>query len=145
MAAEFATLDPDQNSVTICGIPIDGGFAEGTMVDINPESDAFIVKVGAMGHVTRIKTNNNLVTITVRLMQTSHYNDALSALHTLDKLVPNGAGVGPSIINDLSGTSKYFCSKSWVAKAPQVQRGADDNVMEWKIQGILDLRVDGGN
>lgn len=145
MAEAFAVLDPDQNSVTVCGVLVEGGFADGDMVTIVPESDAFITKVGATGAVTRIKTNNKLCTITLRLMQASIYNTILSALHQLDILVPNGAGVGPTIIKDLSGTSLYFFSKSWIAKAPDVTRGMDDNAMEWKIQGILDERLDGSN
>lgn len=139
---EFNILDPNEVSCAFVGVPVVGGFADGTMVTVEMDDDAFGDKVGAMGDVTRFKKNNPMATITVRLMQTSKYNTVFSTLHALDQAAPNGAGVGPSSIKDLAGTSLYFFSKSWVAKAPTVNRGTDDNPMEWKFRAVLSERVD---
>lgn len=145
MSGDTKVYDPDQMSVMLVGIPILGGFADGSMVDIKQEEDDFVVVVGTLGDATRSKKNNKLTTITVRLLQSASANAQLSALSTLDQLASNGAGIGPSEIKDLSGTSLYFFAKSWIAKVPDVSFDVQDTVREWKIQGIKTARLDGGN
>lgn len=137
--------DPDQISVMICGIPIIGGFADGSMVDIEQDEDDFTEVVGTMGDVTRSKKNNKMTTITVRLLQASTANSLLSALANTDAAAPNGAGIGPSEIKDLQGTSVFFFDKSWIAKVPKVSFDAQDTPREWKIRGNRAVRVDGSN
>lgn len=137
--------DPDQLSIVVCGIPLTGGFAEGVMVEIEQDEDDFVEVVGTLGDVTRSKKMNKMTTITVRLMQTSDANSALSALANLDQNAPNGAGIGVTKVNDLSGTSLYLFSKSWIAKVPTVTFDATDTVREWKIRGNRTARVDGSN
>lgn len=137
--------DPDQISVMIVGIPITGGFAEGEMVTITQDEDDFSEVVGTMGDVTRSKRMNKMCTITVRLLQASSANALLSALSNIDQAAPNGAGIGPSEIKDLQGTSVFFFDKSWIAKVPDVSFDATDTVREWKVRGNRAARVDGSN
>src|SRR5882672_5498738 len=125
------TYDPDQISIAIVGIPVTGGFAEGSMVDIEQDEDGFVEVVGTGGDVTRSKKLNRMCTMTLRLMQASDSNALLSALYNLDQNAPNGAGIGSSEVKDLAGTSVFF--------------DATDTVREWKIRGKITLRVDGSN
>lgn len=144
--SDTKVYDPDQISIAAIGIPIVGGFAEGSMVDIEMDEDYFVEVVGTGGDVTRSKKLNRMGTITVRLLQSADSNNAFSALLNLDAASPNGAGIGPTEVKDLAGTSLYYFDKSWIAGPPKkVSFDAQDTVREWRIRGKLKARVDGGN
>src|SRR5215472_18970077 len=122
--------DADQVSLIFMGALIQSGFDDGVFLDIDQEADDFTHKVGTDGETARSKTNNHNADVKVHLMQTSDGNAALSALNNLDKLAPNGAGVGPMLIRDRQGTSLYTAAHCWVRKPPDVQfaREASDRV-----------------
>jgi hypothetical protein len=135
--ADFYVHDADQIALAVVGIPIEAGFAEGEFLTIEvPEK--FTTKRGARGDVTRSKTFNGESTATIRLMQKSPSNAALSALAALDEKAPNGAGVGPFVAKDMQGATLYTASKCWVKKPADGKFGAEDIVREWQI-GIADL------
>ena len=87
MTASFKIYDPDQVSLSLAGIPIDG-YADGEFVRIERETDVFSDVAGSNGEVARSKTNDNRGTVTFILMQTSKTNDLLSALYNLEKNTP---------------------------------------------------------
>jgi hypothetical protein len=135
--SDFYTHDADQIAVAVVGIVIEGGVADGEYLSIEvPES--FTTKRGAKGDVTRSKTFNGESTCTLRLMQKSPTNAALSALAAVDDKAPNGAGVGPFLVKDLQGATVYAASKCWIKKRPDGKFGAEDIPREWQI-GIADL------
>jgi hypothetical protein len=137
--------DANEVSVVICNIPIESGFADGEFVTIEQESNDFEDVVGTDGEVTRSKTNDQRATITVKLMQSSDANAALSALNNLDKATGNGAGVGVLLIRDKQGTSLYQASKCWIAKPPDVPFDKTGTAREWMIRCADLKRLDGGN
>lgn len=143
--AGFKVYDPEKVSIIICGIPISGGYADGSFIEIEQDSNDFNDVVGTDGEVTRSKSNDRRATIRVRLMQSASANNALSALNALDKKAGNGAGVGPSMIRDKQGTTLFAASKSWIAKPPAVtfDRTATERV--WEIRCADLERLDGGN
>jgi hypothetical protein len=138
----------DANEVTLVvgGILVDRGFADGSFVTLSMVSDAFSDVIGTDGEVTRSKTNDNRAEVKVKLMQSSEINDALSALHELDKLAGNGAGVGPFYLADRQGTSVYSAESCWISKAPDVDFDRQAGAREWTVRiANLVLRHDGGN
>ena len=137
--------DADQVSLIFMGALIQSGFDDGVFLEIDQEADDFTHKVGTDGETARSKTNNHNADVKVHLMQTSDGNAALSALNNLDKLAPNGAGVGPMLIRDRQGTSLYTAAHCWVRKPPDVQfaREASDRV--WTLHCSDLVRLDGGN
>ena len=145
MADALKIYDSNQVTIVAMGIPIIGGFDDGEFLTIEQESDDFDAVVGTDGQVTRSKTNNNMATITIKLMQSSDCNSALSALLNLDKAQPNGAGVGPFLVRDRGGTAIYTASKCWISKAPDVSFDRDAVGREWTLQCADLLRFDGSN
>jgi len=141
----FKIYDPDQITIVAMGIPIDKGYADGEFVTLDNVEDAFTMKVGTDGEVTRSKTNNKTAIVTLKLMQSADANTALSALHNLDLAAPNGAGVGPLLIKDRSGTSLWAASKAWIQKPPAVSLDREATPREWQIACADLVRVDGGN
>lgn len=136
----------DANMVTAVffGLLIDSGFADGEFVRMEQESDDFTDVNGTDGEVTRSKTNDRRVTITITLMQTSEGNSKLSAINILDRRANNGAGVGPFLLKDRSGTA-IAGGSCWIAKPPSTVYGREATAREWKLRGILDERFDGGS
>lgn len=137
--------DADQVSISIAGIPILSGFADGEFLKIEQEADDFTDKVGTDGEVTRSKTNDRRATVTILLMQSSAGNAALSALSNVDRLAPNGAGVGSLLVRDRLGTAVYSAAQAWISKPPDVSFDREATSREWTLR-VADLtRNDGGN
>jgi hypothetical protein len=142
---DFHVYDPNEVSIVVCGIPITGGFAEDTFIEISQDSNDFDDVVGADGDVTRSKTNDRRATITLTLMQSSEANALLSALSNIDRKQSNGAGVGPLMIKDNQGTALFAGEKSWIAKPPDAAFAKKAGPRAWTIR-VADLeRFDGGN
>jgi hypothetical protein len=81
----------------------------------------------------------------IRLMQTSAANDALSALHELDRDAPNGAGIVPLYIRDRNGRSLHTAAEAWVQKAPDVSYDRTPTARVWEIGVAYLINFVGGN
>ncbi len=145
MSGAFYVYDPNEMTIVVAGIPIEGGFADGAFIEVVQEADDFIEVVGADGDVTRSKTNDRRATITITLMQSAEANALLSALSTLDVNTSNGAGVGPMLIKDNQGTSKFTAEKSWISKPPDAAFDKTAGPRAWKIRVAKLVRFDGSN
>jgi hypothetical protein len=146
----FKIYDASEISVSIAGIPIDpgtgpGGYADGEFMTIEWEGDQFTDVVGTDGEVTRSKTNDLRATATLRLMQSSAANAALSALSLLDQKTPNGAGVGAFMVRDRSGLSIHEAAECWIAQMPNATYGREAGPREWKIRIAKLNSLIGGN
>lgn len=130
----FKVYDSNQVKISIAGVPITGGFADGEFVRIERENDAFSDVVGTDGEVTRSKTNDNRATITISLMQTADANLSLSVLHNVDKLTTGGSGVGPVLIEDLNGIAIHESAQSWIMNEPDVTYDREAGSREWAIR-----------
>jgi hypothetical protein len=121
------------------------GFAPGSRVKV-AFPDAFTKQVGSDGEVCRSRTNDNTATVTFTLMQTSFSNDALSALHNVDKATPFGAGVGPLMIRDLNGASLFSAPQAWITKNADSEYAQESGNREWTIEtGDMNALVGGNN
>lgn len=137
--------DADQILVNFAGVPVDSGYADGEFLRIEQAEDDFTLVMGTDGSGTRSKSNNRSATITLILMQSSQTNTALSALNNLDLKTSGGAGVGPLLIKDKSGTSLYSAAKCWISKAPNVSFDRTATSREWTLMTDNLIRLDGGN
>lgn len=145
MGFDTKVYDADQISLVIANLPIDSGYADGEFLRIEQDSDDFGDVVGTDGETTRFKTNDRRATITVILGQSSSGNAVLSAMNSLDRNTPGGAGIGVLFIRDRQGTSLYTAAKCWIAKPPDVSFGREPGPREWKIRCGNLVRLDGGN
>lgn len=121
----------DEVTVSVCGIPITGGYADGDFLTIEPSEDGFTEVVGTSGEVTRSKTFNRTATITLRLMQTSETNALLGALHETDLAAPNGAGVGAFAVRDTGGFALFTAENCWIKRRPTSNFGREGQAREW--------------
>lgn len=137
--------DSDQVSISIAGLPVESGYADGEFLRIEQEADDFTDVVGTDGVVSRSKTFDRRATITILLMQTSDGNALLSGLSNLDREAPNGAGVGALLIRDRQGTSLYQADSAWIMKPPNVSFDREATSREWTLRCDNLRRLDGGN
>lgn len=137
--------DSDQITIIIAGILINKGYADGEFLSVVNNSDAFTTVTGTDGEKTRSKSNDNGAIVTLKLMQTAEANAALSVLHNLDKLTSGGAGVGPLLILDRSGTTLFEAESCWIVKRPDASFDRTAKEREWKIEVADLVAFDGGN
>lgn len=143
--SDFHIYDPNEVSLMVAGVPVEGGFADGTFIEIIQMSPDFTSKVGVDGDVTRSKTNDRRATIRITLMQSSNSNQLLSAMSNIDRKKSNGAGVGPMLIKDNQGLSLYSAEHSWISKPPDVTFDKEAGPRVWECEVATLERLDGGN
>ena len=122
------TYDLDKVSLSVCGIPITGGYGEGGSINIKRNAELFENVVGRSGDVVRSRTNDKTSTVEITLLQTSPDNAKLAALAALDEAAPNGAGIGAFECVDRQNGDLYAGTKAWVQKLPDVtfdRKGTD--------------------
>jgi hypothetical protein len=134
----------DQYVIAMGGVRIQG-FADGEFANIEPSVEAFIRVVGVDGEVARGRNSDTTLIIKLMLLQTSASNLYLSALHTTDRAAPNGAGVVPLLMQDISGNSIATAPQAWVVKAPAQSYDRTPKALEWLIHTGLATLVAGGN
>lgn len=145
-AGDVYIYSADRVTLLICGIPIEGGLADGEFLKIERDNDArFIIHKGTDGTITRSKSLDKLHKVTLKVSRSSAINDKLSALINLDDRSDNGAGVGPFLVQDLQGRALYAGARSWVHDDPDISLDREQTDNEWTIM-VADLtRFDGGN
>jgi hypothetical protein len=140
-ATEF--YDPNQVQFSI-GSNVITGFAPGSMIEVEPAADLFNEVVGTKGDVGIARIYNPLVTIKVKLLQTSASNDDLSAL-VLASSTSTASGIAsPGSLADMSGTTKVS-GMTWAKKRPNVSFSDTVETREWTLTMKTDTHTIGGN
>lgn len=139
--ADFKNYDPDRISVTLNGKNITG-FAAGTFVRVERETDSFTKKVGAKGDTTRVRSRNKSGMVTITLLAASPSNTLLNALLRQDEKF--GTGYGELQVINLNGDVVCSAPNAWVKKFPNVEYGDDDSDREWVLEcDNLDMNLPG--
>jgi len=132
---DLKTYCSDQVTATFLGRALDSGFAEGEFIAIKRTTQRWSSKAGTDGQVTRYKSNDRRCTITVKLMHTSLTNDYLQGVFNADTGAPNGSGVGVFQVRDNnSGVLLCHAERCWLAKEPDMGRGAEASEYEWTFE-----------
>lgn len=142
----MAVKEYDANEVTVnfSGLPIESGYADGEFVRIEQQNKSFSSVQGTDGQVTRSKTNQDLTTVTIILMQSSEGQAKLSTILNADLLAGNGAGIGPLLIRDRQGLS-VFEANAWITGPPKISYDRGATAREWELECTDVVRFDGGN
>jgi hypothetical protein len=124
------TYDPKKVIITLGGVPI-GGYADGTFVQVDPNSETWTKKVGADGEVSRSLSNDNTHTIQITLGQMSLSNAYLRTVMNADKLT--GLGMLPLSFTDLNTAEMHFWPQAWVSTTPSLGRAKETTDTQWTI------------
>ena len=123
--------DPKNVSVIVGG-KIAQGFADGTFIKAERNEQAQTLKVGVDGEGTRAKNNNRSGKVTITLMQSSTFNDVLSAYAALDELSDSGAV--PLLIRDNNGDTLITALTCWVQKYADVEYAKEVSTRTWVLE-----------
>lgn len=121
-------IDPSEFTITY-GTHTIKGFADGTYVNITYNANTFEPAKGADGEAARIVTNDNSVTLTVTLLQSSSSNTILSGLDNIDRKTALGAL--PLFVKDNLGDTVGGGSIAWIQKAPDVSNSKTVEPRAW--------------
>ncbi len=135
-------------SVSIANFPIEDGRGEigGDFLKITPRGPAFGDLASQDGEVSRFKTNERRYDVSLFVMSTASANGFLSALHTSDLNIPNGAGVGTFQVNDRnSAGTVYFGEHCWITQMPEHAVGEKPVLLEWKMTVVMSVAFIAGN
>lgn len=125
-----STYDPKKVIITFGGVPI-SGYADGTFVQVDPNSGTWTKKVGADGEVARSLSNDNTHTFVITLMQTSLSNAYLRTVMSADKLT--GLGMLPLSLTDLNTMETHFWPQAWVTADPPIGRAKETTDTQWTL------------
>lgn len=134
--------DPAQVQVNIAGKTMTG-FAAGTFIEVERETDAYTKSVGADGEVTRVKSQNFSGSFKLTLVQGSPSNDILSGLATQDEQTSDQ--IFPILVKDSNGTTIAQGAKCWIKKKPSSGFAVESENREWNFDtSNLSYTVGGG-
>lgn len=110
-------------------------YGEGGFVEVSPKDDTFTVHTGVGGESIRAYTGSKVFEVKLTLLQTSPYNDYISALYNADVLASDlgqgGAGVLPFGLVDLQSTTLAFSPQMFVTKPSPIKRTDKPSDCEW--------------
>jgi len=128
--SQFSKYSPLNVLANFKGVPITG-YASGTFIEAQRESDSFEMSAGAGGDVVRVQKPQRNGTVTLTLQAESPTNDLLSAIFSADELFGNG--IGRFMLKDLNGNTLLESTYSWIRRMPNVTRTDSGNNVEWMI------------
>lgn len=136
------TYAPEKVAI-IFGGAIMSGYADGTFVNIERNTETFQTVVGADGESTRVKSADQSGKVTITLKQSSDSNDILSGFEAAD--AASLQGYLPLLVKDANGRSLYAAENAWIEKPADAEFGKDLNTREWVIQCDKLIPFTGGN
>lgn len=145
MSSDVKTYDSNQVIAVFGGVIMADGREDGDFISIARNEEKYTLRVGADGEAARSRTNNNSTRVTVRLLNTSSANLALSALYNVGEAAGGNANVFPLLIQDLSGNSLYVAEQAWIVQMPAINFGKEVGTVEWVFETPSLAMVHGGN
>ena len=130
-APEYKQWDPGLVAMTFAGIII-FGYAEGTMLEVERNTDTFSLKMGAQGDGTRVRSRDRSGRVTFNIQGASGCNDLLSAQVRLDELT--GLGRGPLLIKYVEGTDLVTAANAWLVRPSNLEYSDAPSPREWMIE-----------
>ena len=135
------TYDPSQISVVIGNASITG-FADGTILSIERNEDAFTYVASTTGGGSRTKNANRSGKVTLTLQKTSESNEVLDNYADLDET--ENDGIFPILIRDNNGKDLVKAESAWIMKKPTMEESKDLPSREWIIEAAeLEMNVKG--
>lgn len=132
----MASLDSKLVFVLFGGVIING-YADGSFVEIEYDSDLWTKVIGADGAGVFAKSNDLSATVTLRLQPTSQSNVYLNTCLAAD-LTPANLGLRQIEVSDGSTGTTHVGLESRIMKPPKKVYSKGVEAMEWTI-GVLEL------
>lgn len=123
------TYSPEDVILSIGGYLM-SGYADGSFITVERETDAYTKLVGADGEVSRTRSANRSGALTLTLKQTSDGNRILGTFLASDET--DDSGVFDCFLKDNLGNT-LFTGEGWIRKPPAMEYGSEESNREWGI------------
>ena len=126
--------DPNLVKLIAAGVPVLGGYQDGSFVEVKFMSADYESQVGTDGEVVRSQLHDKRGTVTIKLMQSADANAALNTVRLLGQSAGSGADIGPLSVSDLNGKLVLAAPHSWVVKYPDSDFDKTAKTREWVFE-----------
>lgn len=124
-----ATYNPRDWIATFGAIPLMDGVADGDFLEVEYDEDLTTVVTGAGGDSVLVLNLNQVATATVRVLQASPVNDALSILAGAWQ---GGTGTPlPFFVKTKNGATTAVSASAAIKKIPKITGAKDAPTNEW--------------
>ncbi len=122
---------PQDVTISIAGMYLLDGYADGTFVDIFKEVKPFTSAKSMDGGRARVYNKDSGYQVELTLAQSSQSNDILSAIYNID--VATQIGKFPLFIKDNRGSTTFMALTAWVEDIPRVTFSNGMETRTWVI------------
>lgn len=137
MAAPLGSYSPNDVTVAVNGIPLDG-FGPDSFVTVSHNSDMTTLTEGADGSpAIAIKKGMRGGTISLTLLQTSLANSILNGYMQAQKYAPGAPAPLNVTIRNNQGGELHTMPAGFLQKEPEAGFGVDVGTREWVFIGQL--------
>jgi len=124
------TYDPKKILISI-GSHMVTGYAEGTFVSIEPNSDGVSKEVGCDGEIVRSLSPDRSYKVTITVLQTSPTVAFAQKQYDMDMVT--GEGIFPIMIKDLTGGVIFSSDSAWFVSSPSREYAKEASERELNI------------
>ena len=135
--------DPSAVSILLAGVLPITGVAEGSFVSVAKDTPYYTTSKSTDGQVYRTFQNDNTFTIKITLASSSESNGWFDKLLKADVITQKG--IFPLFIKDMSGSSFFYSTSSWIEAEPNLVFADNVEALEWTIRSSQGLINYGGN
>ena len=126
-------VNPTRFTISIGGLLIQRGFADGEFFTASPESDSVLNVVGTDGEVSVSVSTDTRWSVSLRLMQTSDENQKCSQLWNLKARGSGAVGFFPFIARHADTGETLAATDACFIRAPDMPQDRTATVREWRI------------
>ncbi len=133
-----------EHSFDFAGLPCDSGRGPEEVFTYDQKEPNYSYKAGVDGEGTFSENKVTYTEFKLTLMQSSDYNQVLSAILNGDIATEGGVGIGPLSCRDLQGVT-VIAGLARILGPPAQKRGKTCDVNVWTFGVHSPQRLDGGN
>lgn len=123
--------DPKDVKISLIGVPLNAGIADGTFVKVTRNAVAATMTVGAGGDVVITRSHDHTGKAEVTVQRASQVNALLSAMAAAWEAGTGGRGA--FFVRDLNGASLCVAPNAVIEKPADFERGKEHGNITWSI------------
>ena len=127
------SCNPTQFTISLGGLSIERGYADGEFFRAEPQADTVQSVVGTDGEVAVSVSGDQRWDVTIRLLETSDENMKLTQLYNLKKRGSGATGMFPFLGKDADTGEVLTGTDACVVRPPTLSKDRTATVREWKL------------
>jgi hypothetical protein len=125
--------NPNRFTMSLMGVLINRGYADGEFFSAEPDSDTVLYVVGTDGEVATSVSYNNVWKASLKLLETSDGNKLLEQFWNLKKRGNGAVGFGAALFKDADTGESLSCVNCCVSRPPTITKDRTATAREWSL------------